>query len=75
MTALSSIRGDASRTVGVEDTCNTDVDTVLAMEPVCQGLGDTLTFIVACTGTDGVNMPPARTSSGRQRGRCKEGTD
>ena len=47
------------RTVRVEDTRNANVDTVLAVEAVGEGLCNALTFVVACTRTDGVDMPPA----------------
>lgn len=75
MAAFSSIKGDVERTVGVEDTRNTDVDAILTMETVCQCLRDTLTFIVARTRTDGVDVSPARTTLGARHRECKGDTD
>ena len=53
-----SIEPTDRRTVRVEDTRDTNVDTVLTVETVGEGLRNTLTFIVTCTRTDGVDMPP-----------------
>ena len=57
-----SIEPTDGRTVRVEDTCDTNIDTVLAVEAVGEGLCNALTFVVACTRTDGVDMPPAKKS-------------
>ena len=50
--------GSLQLTVGVENTRDTDVDTVLAVEAVRQRLCYALALVVACTRADGVNMPP-----------------
>lgn len=47
-----------SGTEGVEDTCDSDVDTVLPHVTVSQGLGDSLALVVACSGTDAVDVTP-----------------
>ena len=51
--------GRTSGTVGVEDTSNADVNTVLTMESVSQSLRNTLSFVVASTRADWVHMSPA----------------
>jgi hypothetical protein len=51
--------GLTARTVGVEDTCHTYVDTILVVETVCQSFGDAFPLIVACAWTDGVDVTPA----------------
>ena len=61
--------------VGVEDTHDAHVDTILAVEAVGQGFCNALTFIVARTRTNGVYMSPAAevlTHAQRQNGRCAD---
>ena len=48
-----------ARAVGVENTRDAHVDAILVVETICQRLGDTLPFIVACAWTDGVDVAPA----------------
>ncbi len=43
----------------LEDTGDTDVDAVLALEAVGEGLGDTLALVVARADADGVDVAPA----------------
>jgi hypothetical protein len=45
-------------TISVENTSDPDIYTVLALEAVCQGLGDTLSLIIASARTDRVDMSP-----------------
>ncbi len=53
-------------TIRVEDAHHADIDAVLAMEAVCQGLRDTLAFIVTCARTDWVYMTPANGTVSRE---------
>lgn len=48
-----------SGTVRVENTRDTDIDTILTLEAVGEGLGHTLALVVASTGTDRVDVAPA----------------
>lgn len=57
MTGTKSVR--TARTVGVEDTSDTDVDAILTLIIVGQGLGDTFPLIITSTNTDGVDIAPA----------------
>ena len=46
-------------TVRVENTRNTDINTVLTVVAIGQGFSDTLSFVIACTVTNRVDMTPA----------------
>lgn len=52
------------RTIRVEDTSDTDVDTVLTVEAICQSFRDALTLIIAGTGPNRVHVSPATNLSG-----------
>jgi hypothetical protein len=43
---------------GVEDTGNPDIDIVLPLVAVGEGLGDSLAFVVTCSDTDAVDVTP-----------------
>lgn len=49
---------------GVEDSGNSDIDTVLPHVTVGQGLGDSLTLVVTSSGTDTVDVTPVVFSLG-----------
>lgn len=49
-----------ARAIGVEDTGDANVDTILSLEPVREGLGNTLALVVTSTRTDRVDMSPAK---------------
>lgn len=53
-----------SGTEGVEDSGNSDVDAILSLVTVGQGLGDSLAFIVTSSDTDGVDVTPVFFSLG-----------
>jgi hypothetical protein len=53
-----------SGTKGVEDSGDSDVDTVLSLVTVGQGLGDSLAFVVTSSDTDGVDVAPVFFSLG-----------
>ena len=55
-----SIAPTDRRTVRVEDTRDANVDTVLTVEAVGEGLCNALTFVVACTRANRVDVTPAR---------------
>lgn len=44
--------------VRVEDAGNPDIYIVLTMEPICQGFGDTLAFIVTSTRSNWIDVAP-----------------
>ena len=46
-------------TVRVENTRNTDINTVLTVESIGQRFGNPFALIVACTRTDRVDVAPA----------------
>lgn len=48
-----------ARTVSVEDTSNTNIDTILTLITVGQSLSDSFSFIIAGTITNRVDMTPA----------------
>ena len=45
-------------TVSVENTCYSDVYTILSLESISQSLRDALPLIITSAGTDGVNVTP-----------------
>ena len=54
----TAVVGVHTRTKGVENTGDTDVDTVLAHVAIGEGLGHTLALVVARTGADTVDVTP-----------------
>lgn len=54
--------------IGVENACDSDIDAVLALEIVAEGLGDTLALIVARALTDGVDISPVGFNLGMDEG-------
>jgi hypothetical protein len=46
-------------TVGIENTGNADINMVLPLESVCEGLSDTLPFVVASAGPNWIHVSPA----------------
>lgn len=47
-----------SWTESVEDTCDTNINTVLPHVTISQSLGDSLSLIVTCSGTDTIDVTP-----------------
>ena len=51
--------GLTPRPISVEDSRNANLDAILALKAIRQGFGDALPFIIASTGSDGIDMSPA----------------
>lgn len=49
-------------TVGVENASHSHVYTILSLEPVRQSFGDALSFVVTSTGSNRVDVAPAKYS-------------
>jgi hypothetical protein len=49
-----------ARAIRVENTRNADIDVVLAVEAICERLGDALALVVAGARSDGVHVAPAK---------------
>jgi hypothetical protein len=60
----SSVVWVHSWTESVEDSSNSDIDTVLPHVTVGQGFGHTLSLVVTCSGTDTVDVTPVLFSLG-----------
>lgn len=46
--------------VSIEDTRDTDINAVLAMEPIGQGLCHTFSLVITSARTDRIHMSPTR---------------
>ena len=54
------MRWEITRTVRVENASHPDTYAVLPVKTVRQGFRNTLAFVVACTGSNWVDMAPAK---------------
>lgn len=72
---MELLNGDThvhARTESVEDTCDSDVNSVLPMEAVCESFGNTFAFVIAGAGANWVNVTPADWEEADAGGRWRD---
>ena len=62
---MSQSNNENRLTVSVEDTCDPNINSILTVKAIRECLGNTLTLIIAGSGSDRIHMSPARSENVR----------